>query len=186
MQCPVHLWIPSSADLTAASEPASRAKPEHIKSKSPHSAHRAKSTEATQSHSVVLKSMWAEQFIPLLLLGTSPVGNSRSEYWWSVCVWRGTPLRSAASPYYCYSKCRNPCLSCRLAVLNQYSPGTDLTDSLSNNIFLLLFLPFNLSEGWKLYVCNNLDSISLESKISALCPYLMHKVLFGIYVHVSG
>lgn len=48
----------------------------------------------------MLKSMWEEQFIPhLLLLGTSPVGNSRSEYWWGVCVWRGTPLRSAASPY---------------------------------------------------------------------------------------
>lgn len=35
MQCPAHLGVPSSADPTAPSEPASRAKPEHIKSKSP-------------------------------------------------------------------------------------------------------------------------------------------------------
>lgn len=156
---------------------------------SPHSAHRAKSTEPTQSHGVVLKSMWAEQFIPhLLLLGTSPVGNSRPEYWLSVCVWRGTSLKSAASPCYCYSKCRNPCLSWRLAVPNQYSPGTDLSDRLSNNFFFLLFLHFNLSEGWKLYVCSNLDSMPWIKTFCSLSSFNEQSFiwLFGIYVHTSG
>lgn len=106
--------------------------PNHIKSRSPS----VPTGQKKHRTSTVPWCWWAEQFIPhLFLLETSPAGNSRSEYWWSVCVWRGTPLRSAASPHYCSSKCRNPCLSCRLAVPIQYSPGTDITDRLSNNLF---------------------------------------------------
>lgn len=54
---------------------------EHIPSQSP----QGKATAPTQPHGAVLKTMGAEQLIPhLLLLGTSLVGSSRSEYWLSV------------------------------------------------------------------------------------------------------
>lgn len=105
----------------------------------PRSVHRVKSTEPTQSHGECVKI----HVCRTIHSSSSPAGDfsCREQQSWIliVCVWRGTSLRSAASPYYCYSKCRSPCLSCRLAVPNQYSPGTDLSDRPTNNIFFYYF-----------------------------------------------